>query len=108
MKGDGDMPDQPNSQTELHKIDAALAAQEALRGILPDEQLEATLASLRAKRQVLLAQINIDKPQEGGVEVKARDVSVGRDMAGRDINTHITINPPPPGPKTLPLPEALR
>ena len=102
------MADQPDSQTELQKIETALAAQEALRGILPNEQIEATLASLRAKREVLLAQINIDNTQEGGVQVKARNVNVGRDLAGRDINTNITINPPPPGPKTLPLPEALR
>jgi hypothetical protein len=38
---------QPDPSTdELHKIEAALQAQEGLRGILLDEQTEITLVSL--------------------------------------------------------------
>lgn len=42
--------------TELQKIETAIAAQEALlgQGILPDEQIESTLASLRTQRDTYL------------------------------------------------------
>lgn len=42
---------------ELAKIEQAIAAQESLRDILPDEQMEATLAGLRAKQTELQAQL---------------------------------------------------
>jgi formylglycine-generating enzyme required for sulfatase activity len=109
------MPDQPDSQTELRKIDTALAAQEALRGILPDEQLEATLAPLRERRNVLLTQINEMNITSTG------NIDVGGDMVGRDKVTTQTstgdivqsggvknVYQSLPGPKALPLPEALR
>ncbi len=51
------MTESEQRQTELEKIEQAIAAQEALRGILDDAQLETTLAALAAKRQVLLAQL---------------------------------------------------
>lgn len=108
------MPDQPDSQTELQKIDTAFTAQEALRGILPDEQLEATLASLRARREVLLAQINIDNSQDNVVNINAQTLNtqamIGRDkIDGENVTVvHGNFYQAPPGPKTLPLPEALR
>jgi len=108
------MPDQPDPQNELLKIDAALAAQEALRGILPDEQLQATLTSLRAKRQVLLAQININNSQDNVVNINAQTLNantvIGRDKVdGENVTVvHGNFYQAPTGPKTLPLPEALR
>lgn len=39
---------------ELERLAQAIKAQEALRGILPDDQIEATLAALREKRAALL------------------------------------------------------
>ena len=43
------MTDEPHTTDEIRKLQTALAAQEALRGILPDEQLEGTLAALRGQ-----------------------------------------------------------
>ena len=44
-------------EDQLSKIEAAIAAQESLlgQGILPDEQIEATLALLRTQRDSYLA-----------------------------------------------------
>lgn len=108
------MADQPDAQTELQKIETALAAQEALRGILPDEQLEATLASLRAKRQMLLTQINVDNTQANFVNINAQTLNaqavIGRDKVdGENVTiVHGDLYQASPGPKTLTIPEALR
>ncbi|HID54716.1 MAG TPA: hypothetical protein EYP41_22105 [Anaerolineae bacterium] len=48
---------QSQIQTELDKVNQAIAAQEALRGTLPDVQVEAALAPLRQKRAELTAQL---------------------------------------------------
>ena len=45
-------------QEELQKINQAIAAQEALRGTLPDEQLEAGLSPLRRRQAELSAQLS--------------------------------------------------
>jgi hypothetical protein len=45
-----------DAQTELRKIEQAIAAQEALWGILPDEQINDALAALQAKRATLIQQ----------------------------------------------------
>ena len=45
-------------EAELAKIRQAIAAQKALRGLLPDEQLETTLASLRQKATSLQAELS--------------------------------------------------
>ncbi|MBM2849071.1 MAG: hypothetical protein HW418_2013, partial [Anaerolineales bacterium] len=75
------MPEPQNPRTELQKIDAAITAQNNLRGILPDEQIEATLAALSASRNILLAQIN----QSGGVNLaSAGDTTVGGDVVAGD------------------------
>lgn len=42
--------DSERRQTELAKIEAAMAAQAALRGIVPDEQIAAVLAGLLPER----------------------------------------------------------
>jgi hypothetical protein len=45
-------------QAELDKIQQAIKAQEELRGIVPDEQIETTLAALRQKATSLQAKIS--------------------------------------------------
>jgi hypothetical protein len=45
-------------QRELVKIEKAIAAQEDLRGTLPDEQIEATLTPLRQKKAELTASLS--------------------------------------------------
>ncbi len=74
----------PTPDDELRKIEAALKPLEALRGSLPDEQLEAMMAPLRARREVLLAQLNIT--QQGGVKISdLKDSAVAaRNVVGRD------------------------
>ena len=47
--------DHTRLETELARIEQGIAAQEGLRGILPDEQVEATLVTLREKRDALQA-----------------------------------------------------
>ena len=64
-------PANPQVEQELARLKQALVAQKGLRGILPDEQIEATLASLRQSAGLIVA---------GDV---AGDV-VGQDKVGRD------------------------
>src|SRR3990170_4377541 len=71
------MSDPADIQDELRKIREAMRAQEALRGILPDEQVEATLAALRAQEGVYLARAQgpgagVEEPGAGGDRVDAR------------------------------------
>lgn len=47
----------PSIQQELAKIETAIAAQEGLRGTLPDAQIDATLTQLRQKQAELTAQL---------------------------------------------------
>jgi hypothetical protein len=49
--------DRARLEAELARIEQAIAAQEGLRGILPDDQLEATLAALREKQASMQAQL---------------------------------------------------
>ncbi len=74
------MTDRSDSADELRKVDAALAAQSALRGILPDEQLDAALAVLHNQRALLIAQQSIS----GGIDLDADHVTIGGDAVGRD------------------------
>jgi formylglycine-generating enzyme required for sulfatase activity len=60
--------DQSDTRDELGKIEAALKAQEALRGILLDDQLNPFISSLRAKQITLLAQL-----QGSGATVQGQD-----------------------------------
>ncbi|MCA9962113.1 MAG: NACHT domain-containing protein, partial [Anaerolineales bacterium] len=65
-------------QAQLGKIEAAIAAQEQLRGVLPHEQIEAALNALREKKAVLIGE---------------RAVSVGHDVGGSIITgDHNVIN----------------
>src|SRR3990170_3586797 len=65
------MSDPADIQDELRKIREAMRAQEALRGILPDEQVEATLAALRAQERVYLARVQ--GTEAGSDRIDARD-----------------------------------
>lgn len=69
-------------QEEIANIEAAIAAQEALRGTLPDAQIEATLAQLRQKKAELTAQL---AAAPGTTVVGARGVHVGGNVGGSII-----------------------
>jgi len=72
-----------NPDDELVKIETALTAQEALRGILPDEQIEVICAPLRARRNVLLAQFNVTSRQ-GGIDNSGKIIVERGDVTGHD------------------------
>ena len=71
-----------NTQTEIDKINQAIATQEALHGIVSDEQVATTLALLRQKLAELTAQsahgdsVGGDKLTVGGIR-NAKGVAVG-------------------------------
>ncbi len=71
--------DRARLEAELAKIEQAIAVQEELRGILPDEQLEATLAALKEKQVTLRAQLAGSGAiaQEGSVAAGERGVAAG-------------------------------
>ena len=105
------MADDLSSQQELAKIRAAIQAQETLRGLVPDEQLNPILESLREKRDALLAQLAGSGAiaQSGGVAAGAGGVAVGGDVHGNVILvTPPAAIPAPPRPKVyhnLPHPD---
>ena len=69
------MSDPSPSPEELRKIEAAIHAQEALRGILPAEQLETVLESLRSRReQILIAQAG-----SGAIAIGDGAIALGQD-----------------------------
>ncbi len=77
------------SQTQLQKIAAAIAAQETLRGLVPDEQIEATLATLREQQQTLLARADAGSAiaqGEGAIAVTERGI-VAQEISSSIINT---------------------
>ena len=45
------MADATEPASELERIEAALAAQEALRGVLPEEQVDTMIAALNEKKR---------------------------------------------------------
>jgi hypothetical protein len=69
------MDDSSPSTDELSKIEAAIQAQEALRGILLDEQLETVLESLRTRRE----QILIAQEGSGAIAVGDSAIALGQD-----------------------------
>ncbi len=69
-------------QAKLDKLDQAITAQEALRGILDDAQIEATLSTLRDERAVLLGSGAIAQG-EGAQATGERGVSA------RDVGGHV-------------------
>ena len=76
--------DQNQLEAELANVEQAIHAQEALRGILTDEQLETTLATLRKQRDSIQATLlgSGAIAQDGGVAAGAGGVAVGRDVLG--------------------------
>lgn len=76
--------DRIGPDAELAKIEQAIVVQEGLRGILPDEQVEALLASLQEKRQALLAALagSGAAVKHSSVTAGAGGVAVGRDVYG--------------------------
>jgi len=72
-------------EAELAKIEQAIAAQEGLRGILADEQLELTLAALREKQASMRVQLvgsGAIAQGTGAVAAGAGGVAVGGDVQG--------------------------
>ena len=93
-----------SKDTEIQKIEQAIQAQENLRGVLSDEQINATINSLR----LTLAQIK-NTQQIGKTNLAAEKIDITGDVAGGNVikDNTIIINPPPAS-KSLPLPEALQ
>ncbi len=92
------MTDHTQRKAELEKVRQALAAQEGLRGILDDAQVEASLAALREKEKVLLAQLAGD----GAIAQGDHATALGsRAVQARDVGGHVItgdgtiINPDP-------------
>lgn len=73
-----------NPHRELARIEAALKAQEALRGILPEAQIEAALDALRKKQAVLVAQLQGSGAMalSGSVAAGESGVAVGGSVTG--------------------------
>jgi tetratricopeptide (TPR) repeat protein len=105
------MADDPQLRKELAKLQAALQAQEGLRGIIPDEQLNPILESLREKREALLAQLAGSGAiaQSGGVAAGASGVAVSGDVHGNIVlvtpPTAVPVSPRPKLYHNLPQPD---
>ncbi len=75
---------------EIERLKQAIAAQEALRGILPDEQIEATLRQLRAELARYQAEVQGSGAVAQGDESMAvgeRGVGIGGNVSGSTIHT---------------------
>ena len=75
---------------EIERLQQAIAAQEALRGILPEEQIEATLRSLRAQLARYQAAVQgggAVAQGQGATAVSQGGVSIGGDVNRALINT---------------------
>ena len=87
-------------QDEIERLKQAITAQEALRGILPDEQIEATLQALRAQLARYQAEVHGGGAIAQGPGAKAvgeRGVFIGGDAQGNTIqtgDTHIHLGEP--------------
>lgn len=73
------MDDPAQPPDELKKIEAAIQSQEALRGILPDEQIDKVVKALQDQKQALLS-----ARQE--VDIRTKDIK-GKEvnLAGHDV-----------------------
>ena len=77
--------EQARLQAELAKVEAAIDAQENLRGILDDDQLDIVLRRLCEKRNALLGQLgdkSVFAVGDGATAVSERAVSVDGDVDG--------------------------
>ena len=87
-------------QEQLAKIEQAIAAQEGLRGVLDDAEIEATLQSLQEKRQVLVAKGAVSGASAQGDHAQAvgeKGVLVNGDVGGDVLGAGAqkTVNPDP-------------
>jgi formylglycine-generating enzyme required for sulfatase activity len=90
----------PVTQKQLAKIEQAIAAQESLRGVLDDMEIDETLRSLREKRQVLLAKVEgagAVAQGEGTMAVGERGTLVNGDVGGDVLGAGARkiVNPDP-------------
>lgn len=97
--------DQDRLQAELGKIEAAIAMQESLRGVLDDEQIETTLVGLKAKQTTIVAQLGQGSAAAIGTDamaVASRGVGIGGDLIGNvitgDIQGNVYIGKPTDNP----------
>ena len=81
---------------KLEKIENAIIAQEGLRGVFPEEQVERSLFTLRQEKQAILLQledagtkIEGDVDSGGGAVIPGVVKTEGGDFTGRDRNTNI-------------------
>ncbi len=77
-------------QDELAKVEQGIVAQEELRGIVPDVQIEAVLASLRERQDVLVAQLagsGVIVQGSDNVVVGTQGVSVADSEIGGSVVT---------------------
>ncbi|MCP4543638.1 MAG: SUMF1/EgtB/PvdO family nonheme iron enzyme [Chloroflexi bacterium] len=81
------MNEQEQLQAELEKLEQAIAAQEALRGILDDEQIKTMLSQLREKQSVLLAALSGSGAiaQGEGAKAAGEGAVIARDVVGHVI-----------------------
>ena len=93
--------DQDRLQAELGKIEAAIAMQESLRGVLDDEQIETTLVGLKAKQTTIVAQLGQGSAAAIGTDamaVASRGVGIGGNLIGNvftgDIQGNVYIGKP--------------
>jgi len=92
------MSDPMRLQEELAKVEQAIVAQEALRGILPEAQLETVLTALREKRQALLVALQGSGAVAVGRDARAaaERAAIARDVRGHLITgDHVTIGADP-------------
>ena len=95
--------DKKTLQQQLIQLQQAIKAQEALRGILPAETIEAMLTELRSKEQIVVAQLagsgataqgdGAIAQGKGATAVSDRGVNIGGDMGAPLVtgdNNHIS------------------
>ena len=98
---------------ELNRVESAIRAQNALRGILPDEEVDTILKGLSEKRQAYIAQLSGSgaiAEGDGNIALGERSAMVDGSVNNSNINTgtQITIIGQPNSRHTLSGDEAKR
>ena len=85
-------------KAELAALDAAIEAQEALRGTVPDSVVETTLAALRGQRAALCSQVTQTAQTVGSGSTVQGDHSAGAGRNGLAIAGDVYFGDPPRNP----------
>ena len=112
-------PANPQLEQELARLKQALTAQKGLRGLLPEEQIEASLAGIRASAGRVVAQLVGSGAIAQGKDARAAQAEGGSVAVAGDVGGDVTLdhsrstidqrnqqvthqtnvtNPPPPDP----------